>query len=95
MGKDTVDPPSFYSPIGERIKRWWKNLERYGFDISIAEFDNKNVEYENYGKLADDEFFVGDQFEKGNNFNRVANMPTLTTMACNCYRTKCSAETHD
>ena len=83
MGKDNIDPPSFYSPIGVRIKRWWKYLERYGFDISIAEFDNKIVEYENYGKLADYEFFVGDQFEKGNNFSRITKV-TTTTMSCNC-----------
>ncbi len=71
MGKDSIDPPTFYSPIGERIKRWWKNLERYGFEISIAEFENKNVEYKNYKNIPDDDFFVGDQFVKGNNMNDV------------------------
>ena len=63
MGREEIP---FYSTVGQRIKRWWKNLERYGFDISIAEFENKEVDREEGdGDDDDDQFFVGDPFETG------------------------------
>ena len=63
MGREETP---FYSTVGQRIQRWWKNLERYGFDISIAEFENKEVDREEGdGDDDDDQFFVGDPFETG------------------------------
>jgi hypothetical protein len=64
MGKENA-PVQFYSTVGQRIKRWWKNLERYGFDISIAEFENKEVDRDEVDEEDEDEFFVGDPFVTG------------------------------
>ena len=70
MGKgdseeDKCAAGTFYSSVGERIKRWWKNLERYGFDISIADFENRIVENERVDDLSEGAFFVGDPYDQG------------------------------
>ena len=62
MGKEEENP-TFYSHVGERINRWWKNLERYGFDISIAEFEDKKVEKE-IPNSDNDESYIGDTFDQ-------------------------------
>ncbi len=64
MGKEE-EVGSFYSPVGQRIKRWWKNLERYGFYVSIAEFEDQKVEKEFLLADDDDQLYVGDPFCRG------------------------------
>ena len=73
MGKEEEEVGSFYSPVGVRMKRWWKNLERYGFYVSVAEFGDQKVEKEfrhpddedEDDDDGDDQLYVGDPFCEG------------------------------
>jgi hypothetical protein len=64
MVKEDIDQASFYSPVGGRICRWWKNLEKFGFEVSVVDFEDRavDVEVEHGGN---DRLCVGDPFEKG------------------------------
>lgn len=65
MNKDVPDA-KFYSYVGEDIKRWWRGLERFGFNVP----DCNDVNEPHEGGR-DDEPFVGDPFDKGDsNFQK-------------------------
>lgn len=62
---------TFYNDVGLKIKRWWRNVERFGFEVAIADIDGDvgsdeaaaAVELED--EPDNDEDCIGDMFVKG------------------------------
>jgi hypothetical protein len=67
MKKDELTSSSFYSSVGQRIKRWWKSLERFGFEVCAADFDDVKNDSDVCEEVNNDEDFIGDLIEKGDN----------------------------
>ena len=76
MKEESEKLPTFYSDVGLTVKRWWKSVERFGFEVAIADIgivvddedddnDNDESDSEYEDESDNEEDFIGDSFVKG------------------------------